>query len=79
MLLGDILNEPTCNSVQDRYLYWNSFMEENVEFCLPDSTVHTELHCARVLLLALTIGHHVRMNENYLDALAMAAVFHDSR
>ena len=34
---------------------------------------------ARVLLLALLIGHQKGLSEEEKDALAMAAVFHDSR
>lgn len=79
MLSEHILNDSTCSPVQDRYLYWSSLIEQNVEFWLPDSTIHTKLHCTRVLLLALTIGYHIGVNGDDLDALAMAAVFHDSR
>ncbi len=54
-------------------------MEENIEFWLPDSEWHTKTHCARVLLLALVIGHQKSLSDEEKDALAMAAMFHDSR
>ncbi len=54
-------------------------MEENIEFWLPDSEWHTITHCARVLLLALFIGHQKGLSDEEMDALGMAAIFHDSR
>lgn len=54
-------------------------MEQNVEFWLPDSEWHTKIHCARVLFLVLLIGHQKGLSDKEMDALGMAAVFHDSR
>lgn len=54
-------------------------MEENVEFWLPDSEWHTKAHSARVLLLALIIGHQKGLSDKELEKLGMAAIFHDSR
>ncbi len=54
-------------------------MEQNVEFWLPDSEWHTKTHCARVLLLALLLGHQKNLSDEEMDALGMAAIFHDSR
>ncbi|WP_093796706.1 HD domain-containing protein [Sporomusa acidovorans] len=54
-------------------------MEQNIEFWLPDSVKHTKEHCARVLLLALVIAHQIGLSEEEMDALSMAAIFHDSR
>jgi hypothetical protein len=54
-------------------------MDKNVEFWLPDSELHTKNHCARVLLLALLIGHQKGLSHEEKDTLGMAAAFHDSR
>ncbi|AZH31992.1 hypothetical protein EGM68_12905 [Paenibacillus sp. M-152] len=54
-------------------------MEQNIEFWLPESKMHTKEHCARVLLLSLLIGHQKGLSDKEMDALGMAAIFHDSR
>ncbi|HIG0358565.1 TPA: hypothetical protein ACX96Z_000117 [Clostridium sporogenes] len=41
--------------------------------------MHTKYHCARVLLLALIIAHHIELSDEEMEVLSMAAVFHDSR
>ncbi|WP_277587071.1 HD domain-containing protein [Psychrobacillus antarcticus] len=79
MFLANILNEPLCQPIKKNYEVWYKFMEENIEFWLPDSEWHTKTHCARVLLLALVIGHQKSLSDEEKDALAMAAMFHDSR
>ena len=79
MFLSTILDKPVCQPIKESYEQWYTFMEQNVEFWLPDSEWHTKTHCARVLLLALLIGHQKGLSEEEKEALAMAAVFHDSR
>lgn len=79
MFLSTILDKPACQPIKEPYERWYTFMEQNVEFWLPDSEWHTKTHCARVLLLALLIGHQKGLSEEEKEALAMAAVFHDSR
>lgn len=79
MFLGNVLNDPICQSIKKPYERWYTFMGETIEFWLPDSAWHTKTHCARVLLLALLIGHQKGLSEEEKDALGMAAVFHDSR
>ncbi|MCM0624495.1 HD domain-containing protein [Lysinibacillus sp. OL1_EC] len=79
MFLENILKNPVCHPIQDSYERWYTFMDERIEFWLPNSVWHTKTHCARVLLLALLIGHQKGLSEEEKDALAMAAVFHDSR
>ncbi|WP_042353507.1 HD domain-containing protein [Bacillus rubiinfantis] len=79
MFLDNILNVPICQPIKKSYEHWHEFMEENIEFWLPDSEWHTKTHCARVLLLALLIGHQKNLSDKEMDALGMAAVFHDSR
>lgn len=60
-------------------MYWYGFMEKQIVFLLPDSSLHTKQHCARVLLFALIIGIKSGLSSDELDALAQVAVFHDSR
>jgi hypothetical protein len=79
MFLASILNNPVCQPIKKRYERWYTFMEKNIEFWLPNSEWHTKSHCARVLLLALLIGHQKDLSDEEKDALGMAAVFHDSR
>ncbi|WP_062106483.1 HD domain-containing protein [Bacillus niameyensis] len=79
MFLANVLDDPACQPIKKSYEYWYTFMEKDVEFWLPDSVWHTKTHSARVLLLALLIGHQKNVNDEEKYALAMAAVFHDSR
>lgn len=79
MFLAYILNNPVCHPIKNSYERWYKFMEKNIEFWLPDSEWHTKTHCARVLLLALSIGHQKGLSDEEMDALGMAAIFHDSR
>jgi hypothetical protein len=76
---GSVLNEPPCAAVSGRYLRWAAFMEERVRFLRGRDGIHGVSHCARVLLLALAMGHALGLSDAELDALATAAVFHDSR
>lgn len=70
---------PDWDSVKDRYLKWYAFMNENISFSLKDSQKHTQNHCMRVMLYALTIAHRFGLSEQEQDALAIAAAFHDAR
>ncbi|MBZ5749605.1 HD domain-containing protein [Metabacillus rhizolycopersici] len=79
MFLANILDDPVCQPIKKTYERWYKFMEETIEFWLPDSEWHTKAHCARVLLLSLLIGHQKDLSDEEKDALGMAAVFHDSR
>ncbi|WP_121614323.1 HD domain-containing protein [Mesobacillus foraminis] len=79
MFLDNILKSPVCQPIKKSYEHWYTFMEENIEFWLPDSEWHTKTHCARVLLLALLIGHQKGLSNEEMDKLGMSAVFHDSR
>ena len=79
MSLEEVLNDPICQSVAERYKVWLEFMNENIDFGLLDSIEHNKVHCARVLLLALIIGEKFGLSDEEMDALSMAAMFHDSR
>ena len=79
MFLANVLTDPVFQTIKQPYKKWYTFMEEKFEFWLPESEWHTKTHCARVLLLALHIGHQKNLSDEEKNALAMAAVFHDSR
>lgn len=66
--------------VQNMFRYWTEYMEKNISFGLYDSDIHTTSHCERVLLYALIMGQIIfKDNEKYLETLAHASVFHDTR
>lgn len=79
MFLASFLDNPNYQSIKKIYEHWYQYMEQNVEFWLSDSEWHTKSHSARVLILALLIGHQKGLSDAEQDALAMAAIFHDSR
>ena len=79
MILTDVLFDPLCKPIKNYYEKMVAFMEEEIEFWLPDSVWHTKSHSARVLILALVIGHQKGLSEKEMNSLGMAAVFHDSR
>lgn len=67
-------------TVREMFLRWNGFMEEHVVFNRPESEIHAMGHCERVLLYALIMGNEIAGDDNdALEALAHAAVFHDTR
>lgn len=66
--------------VQNIFRYWTEYMEKNISFGLYDSDIHTTSHCERVLLYALIMGRTIfNDNEKYLETLAHASIFHDTR
>ena len=79
MLLEQVMNHSICQPVSTHYKKWCEFMEQNIDFWLKDSVQHTKEHCARVLLLALVIAHETGLSHEEMDALSIAAIFHDSR
>lgn len=79
MFLEQVMNESICKPIAKRYKFWYEFMQENIEFGLSDSLIHTKEHCARVLLLALIIADKIGLSDKEMDELSIAAVFHDSR
>lgn len=66
--------------VQEMFLRWDEFLYSRVTFNRPDSAIHTEGHCERVLLYVLIIGEKIFGDDpRALEILAHAAVFHDTR
>lgn len=79
MILTDILFDSFCEPIKKFYERMFTFMEEEIEFWLPDSEWHTKAHSARVLNLALLIGHQKGLSDQEMNTIGMAAIFHDSR
>lgn len=62
------------------FLKWNDFMHRNVQFNRADIEIHSMGHCERVLLFAVLVGEKIfGDDQNALEALAQAAVSHDTR
>lgn len=78
-ILRTILDEELCSAISAPWHHWFTFMGEHVEFLMADSAWHGPDHCARVLLLVLILGHRKQLPEEDIEALCLAAVFHDSR
>ena len=79
MKMKTIRMEDVLEDVKQSYKCWSEFMEQEVDFWKVEKDWHTKPHCARVLLLTLIMGRLNHLCVDGLDALAMAAVFHDSR
>lgn len=65
--------------VKHLYLHWLRFMDDKLDPWTTGGAIHFRPHWARVLMLALTLGDAAGLNDADMNALAMAAVFHDSR
>lgn len=78
-ILRTVLDEELCSAISGPWKHWFTFMGEHVEFLMADSAWHGPDHCARVLLLVLVLGHRKQLAEEDMEALCLAAVFHDSR
>lgn len=61
------------------YLDWLAFMDGELDPWTTGGAIHFRPHWARVLLHALVIADRMGLGDGDLKALAMAAVFHDTR
>ena len=77
MLLDHIITRPEHADIAATFTRWRDYMAAHLDFSLPDSPIHTMPHCARVLLLALAVARREGFAET--EALAHAAIFHDTR
>lgn len=77
------MDSETARKIKDKVKsdteYWDSFLDRKVEYGLKDSKRHTKGHVKRVILFALMLADMKKLNRKDKKALAMAAVFHDSR
>lgn len=65
--------------VRTFYMRWLHFIDRALNPWTTGGAIHFRPHWARVLMLALTMGDAAGLSDADLDALAAAAVFHDSR
>ena len=68
---------PEWPHIKDDFLFWLEFLRRNIVFDYPESVIHNEPHCARVLLHAIRIAHARGLGREDVTALCMASVFHD--
>ena len=71
--------ESALENIEQLYRSWSELMEKKTDFWKTGKDWHTKSHCSRVLLLVLIIGKLKNLHTAELNALAAAAVFHDSR
>ena len=71
-LLGDGSLEGSC-------LEWMAFMENDITSWPFGGAIHQQPHWSRVLVLATHIAQHEGLSEADIEALSMAASFHDTR
>lgn len=75
--LSTILSED--DPLRVRFERWRLFLERELTFSHSESVCHTTEHVERVLLFALLLGRELEVPSEDLDALALCAVFHDTR
>lgn len=75
--LSTILSEN--DPLRVRFERWRRFLLREVTFSHSESVCHTTEHVERVLLFALLLGRELEVPSEDLDALALCAVFHDTR
>lgn len=75
--LSTILSED--DPLRVRFERWRRFLLREVTFSHSESVCHTTEHIERVLLFALLLGRELEVPSEDLDALALCAVFHDTR
>lgn len=75
--LSTILSED--DPLRVRFERWRRFLLREVTFSHSESVGHTTEHVERVLLFALLLGRELEVPSEDLDALALCAVFHDTR
>ncbi|MGI6220439.1 MAG: isochorismatase family protein [Coriobacteriales bacterium] len=78
-MLENIADLAPTPAQRDACLRWFAFMENDVDFWPFGGLIHQKRHWSRVLVLALKIAEHMGLSEADIDALAMAASFHDTR
>lgn len=61
------------------FLKWLGFINGYLQPWTTGGAIHFRPHWARVLMLSLVLGESLGLPDVDLEALAMAAVFHDSR
>ena len=75
--LSSLLSED--DPLRVRFERWRRFLQRELTFSHSESVCHTTEHVERVLLFALLLGRELEVSSDDLDALALCAVFHDTR
>lgn len=75
--LSSLLSED--DPLRVRFERWHRFLQRELTFSHSESVCHTTEHVERVLLFALLLGRELEVSSDDLDALALCAVFHDTR
>lgn len=65
--------------IRNLYLKWLGFINADLQPWTTGGAIHFRPHWARVLMLALVLGESLGFSDDELEALAVAAAFHDSR
>lgn len=77
--LGHLAALAPSERVRELFTSWLAFMDEQLEPWTTGGAIHFRPHWARVLMHALVMGEALGLPDADLRALAMAAVFHDTR
>lgn len=79
-MIPDIYIQELSDSGREVFLKWDAFLRDKVDFTHPESLIHAVPHSERVLLYALMIAQReLSCDDEALEVLAHAAVFHDTR
>ena len=80
MVVTDDILKTQPEAVREQFMHWAPYLYERLQFNMPDSKIHAMAHCERVLLHALSMGYELMPdNPRAIEALAHAALFHDTR
>ncbi|MBO4364713.1 MAG: hypothetical protein J5804_00285 [Eggerthellaceae bacterium] len=77
--LHSLANYAPSERVYDLFLRWLAFQNGDLQPWTTGGAIHFRPHWSRVLMLSLVIGEQRDLDDTSMEALAMAAVFHDSR
>lgn len=78
-MIEDTLRFVEAGGLRERCARWLAYMEERIDYWPFGGEIHQRRHGARVLVLAMRIGREEGFSEADLEALAWAALFHDTR
>ena len=78
-MLENIADLAPTPAQRDTCLRWFAFMENDIDFWPFGGLIHQKRHWSRVLVLALKVAEDMDLSDADIDALAMAASFHDTR
>lgn len=65
--------------IKKSYLYWADILENNIDFNLKNSLIHTRLHSIRVLIYSLLIAQKLNLTNQEIKSLCITSIFHDTK